>query len=136
MLRRMGAALCGVAIIVVCSVPTHAAVKPGHLVRSTRRYSEKTGLGSFIGAASTYNPLRPGYASGGKRTASGESYEENTWAAAIQMKLRGFFGGVFSGKAYHPTFALVEAGDKRAVVKINDVGPLKPDALSILMSTL
>ena len=50
----------------------------------------------------------------------------NSWTAAIQTKLRSFFGGVFSGKAYRPRFALVETANKRAVVKINDVGPLKP----------
>ena len=30
------------------------------------------------------------------------------------------------GKAYRPRFALVETVNKRVVVKINDVGPLKP----------
>ena len=34
---------------------------------------------------------------------------------------------VYSGeRPYRPRFALVETTDKRAVVKINDVGPLKP----------
>jgi rare lipoprotein A len=31
------------------------------------------------------------------------------------------------GKNYRPTFALVESGEKCVIVKINDVGPLKPD---------
>jgi rare lipoprotein A (peptidoglycan hydrolase) len=28
--------------------------------------------------------------------------------------------------SYQPTFALVESGDKQLIVKINDVGPLRP----------
>ena len=116
MLRPMGAALCGVAIIFACSVPTKANVRPRHLAADT----------PLIGAASTYNPFRPDSSAGGILTASGENYSANSWTAAIQTKLRRFFGGVFSGKAYRPRFALVETTDQRAVVKINDVGPLKP----------
>jgi rare lipoprotein A len=126
MLRLMGAALCGVAIIFGCSVPTKAAVRPRHLATGTKAHSEITELSQFIGAASTYNPFHPDSTAGGKLTASGENYSANSWTAAIQTKLRSFFGGVFSGKAYCPRFALVETANKRAVVKINDVGPLKP----------
>ena len=126
MLRQMSAAFCGGVIIFACSVPTKAAVKPAHLATRTQAHSDVTKLPPFIGAASTYNPFRPGPGEGGKLTASGETYSANSWTAAIQTKLRGFFSGVFSGKAYRPRFALVETADKRAVVKINDVGPLKP----------
>ena len=126
MLRLMSAALCGVAIIFACSDPTKAHVRPRHLATGARSHSGPTGLSPFIGAASTYNPFRPDPTAGGELTASGEIYSANSWTAAIQTKLRRFFGGVFSGKAYRPSFALVETVNKRVVVKINDVGPLKP----------
>jgi rare lipoprotein A len=96
----------------------------------SRQVLEKTkaeDLGvSIIGAASMYNPYRPGYREGGIETASGELYDPSTWTAAIQTGLRGDFGGVGYGKDYRPRFALLESGGKRAVVKINDVGPLVP----------
>lgn len=126
MLRSMGAAVCGVAIIFASSVSTKAAVRPRHLVVNTQVRAANTELSPFIGTASTYNPFRPDPSAGGKLTASGEDYSADSWTAAIQTKLRRFFGGVFWGKAYRPRFALVETTDKRAVVKINDVGPLKP----------
>jgi rare lipoprotein A len=82
---------------------------------------------AIVGKASTYNPLRPDDSTaGGLETASGEAYNSNDWTAAIQSALRGIFGGIGFGKAYRPAYALVEVGNKRAVVKINDVGPLKP----------
>ena len=126
MLRQMGAAFCGVVIIFSCSVPTKAAVRPAHLATRTQAHSDVTKPSPFIGATSTYNPFRPGPGEGGKLTASGENYSASSWTAAIQTKLRKFFSGVLSGKAYRPRFALVETADKRAVVKINDVGSLKP----------
>jgi rare lipoprotein A len=78
------------------------------------------------GTASTYNPFKPGPYEGGRQTASGEMYDPNAWTAAIQMDLRDNFGGVRYGKDYRPTYALVERDDKQAIVKINDVGPLRP----------
>ena len=98
----------------------------------------KTGLGldqkgnavgtgvTIIGVASTYNPYRPGRQEGGKETASGEPYDAIEWAAAIQTDLREKFGGVSYGKQYRPAYALVEGVDKKAIIKINDVGTLKP----------
>jgi len=82
---------------------------------------------AIVGIASTYDPgdtadLDAGHA----ETASGQSYDANDWAAAIQIDLRAQFGGVRYGRNYQPAYALVEAGDKRLIVKINDVGPLKP----------
>jgi len=81
---------------------------------------------TVVGVASTYNPYRYGIGSGGKQTASGEPYDPAAWTAAIRIDLREQFGGVRYGKNYRPTFALVEAGNKTVIVKINDVGPLKP----------
>ena len=108
MLRQMSAAFCGVLIIFACSVPTKAAAKPARLATRTKVQADVTKLPPFIGAASTYNPFRPGPGEGGKLTASGENYSANSWTAAIQTNLRRFFSGVFSGKAYRPRFALVE----------------------------
>jgi rare lipoprotein A len=46
------------------------------------------------------------------------------WAAAIQTDLREMFGGVrHSSRA---SYALVEGTNKKAIIKINDVGPLVP----------
>lgn len=81
---------------------------------------------TVVGAASMYNPYRAGYRSGGKETASGEPYDPAAWTAAIQLDLRDQFGGVRYGKNYRPTYVLVECAGKHAIIKINDVGPLKP----------
>lgn len=81
----------------------------------------------IVGIASTYNPTDAGDKDAGDaQTASGELYDADGWTAAIQIDLRWMFRGVRYGKAYRPAFALVEIGDKRAVVRINDVGPLVP----------
>ena len=79
---------------------------------------------AIVGAASTYNPFRPGWREGGPNTASGERYDPSVWAAAIKTSLRQKFGGVQFGA--RPKFALVEAVGKKVIVKINDVGPLTP----------
>jgi rare lipoprotein A len=81
---------------------------------------------TITGKVSTYNPYRDGREEGGPETASGELYDPAAWTAAIKTDLRNRFGGVRYGKLYQPTFALVESGGKRLIVKINDVGPLRP----------
>jgi len=81
---------------------------------------------TIVGAVSTYNPFRDGTQEGGVQTASGEPYDPDAWTAAIKINLREQFGGVRYGRLYQPTFALVGTGDKQVIVKINDVGPLKP----------
>jgi rare lipoprotein A len=85
----------------------------------------RSGL-AIAGAASTYNPNRPTGDSGGLETASGEIYDASAWTAAIQIDLRAVFGGVHYGRNYRAGFALVTDGEKSAVVRINDVGPLLP----------
>ncbi len=81
----------------------------------------------IVGAASTYNPYRADdNDAGGAETASGELYNPIGWTAAIQTDLRGEFDGVHYGRLYRPSFALVVFGGRRAIVKINDVGPLRP----------
>jgi rare lipoprotein A len=81
---------------------------------------------TIVGTASTYNPYRDGGDADSMQTASGEPYDPDAWTAAIQTGLRAQFGGVRYGRLYQPAFALVESGNKRAIVKINDVGPLRP----------
>jgi len=82
---------------------------------------------TFVGIASTYNPGDPtDLDAGNGQTASGELYDAEDWTAAIQIDLRQHFGGVRFGRNYQPAFALVEAGDKSLIVRINDVGPLRP----------
>jgi rare lipoprotein A len=81
----------------------------------------------IIGAASMYNPYDASdNDAGGAETASGELYNPIAWTAAIQSNLRGKFAGVRYGRLYQPSFALVELNGRRAIVKINDVGPLRP----------
>src|SRR6516225_6639778 len=92
---RLSAAICGATIFFVCSsiamarsevraVPAFAVDRPAH--------------GSpVVGAASMYNPYRPGYREGGTSTATGERYNPSDWAAAIQTALRERFGGVHHG---------------------------------------
>jgi rare lipoprotein A len=91
-----------------------------------KRIALKPRSSTISGMASMYNPNKPGDRSGGAETASGEPYEAEAWAAAIQLDLRRAFGGVRFGRSYRPAYALVTTGEKSAVVKINDVGPLLP----------
>jgi rare lipoprotein A len=81
----------------------------------------------IVGTASMYNPNDPNDRdSGDQETASGERYDAESWTAAIRIDLREQFGGVRSGESYQAGFALVQSGDKQAIIRINDVGPLKP----------
>ena len=80
---------------------------------------------TIVGVASMYNPYRLRDQEGGTKTASGEPYDPDAWAAAIQIGLRAQFGGVRYGKDYRHRYALVETSERRVIVKINDVGPLK-----------
>jgi rare lipoprotein A len=81
---------------------------------------------AIVGTVSTYNPYRDGTEEGGPQTASGEPYDPAAWTAAVKTDLRNQFGGVRYGRLYQPAFALVESGIMKIIVKINDVGPLKP----------
>jgi rare lipoprotein A len=90
-----------------------------------KKYAALTGT-AIVGVASTYNPYRVGVDPDEMQTASGELYDSATWTAAIQIDLREQFRGVRYGKNYQPAYALVESGERKVIVKINDVGPLKP----------
>jgi len=122
MVFRLGTAICGVVMVLGFSSVARAQseIDAG---QSDAVVIAASGAG-FIGAASMYNPYRPGYREGGVNTASGERYDSSEWAAAIKTNLRNEFGGVQYGA--RPKYALVEGAGKKAIIKINDVGPLTP----------
>jgi peptidoglycan lytic transglycosylase len=121
MLFRSSAAICGAVLAFAISV-TVARSEIG-AVHSSAVVNAASG-DAIVGAASTYNPFKPGWREGGPSTASGERYNPSVWAAAIKTSLRQKFGGVQYGA--RPKYALVEAVGKKVIVKINDVGPLTP----------
>lgn len=121
MLFRSGAAICGAVLALAISVTV--ARSEISAVHSSAVVDAASG-DAIVGAASTYNPFRPGWREGGPNTASGERYSPSVWAAAIKTSLREKFGGVQFGA--RPKYALVEAAGKKLIVKINDVGPLTP----------
>jgi rare lipoprotein A len=138
MMLRLCAAICGAAILFVYSscamaklgtVGTATAASR-HDACATSRDKKRciaANVGVIIvGTASMYDPFELGYDEGGMKTASGEPYDPIAWTAAIQTDLRETFGGVRHGKDYRAAYALVEVANKRAIIKINDVGPLKP----------
>ena len=121
MVFRSSAAICGAAITLAVSVVmARSEIDRGH----SNAVAKAVSGAAIVGAASMYNPYRPGWQEGGPNTASGERYDPSAWAAAIQTSLRGKFGGVRYGAS--PKYALIEAAGKKAIVKINDVGPLTP----------
>jgi rare lipoprotein A len=121
MVFRSSAAICGALVMLALGVSVSVARSEG--VHSSDVVNEASG-DAIVGAASTYNPFKPGWREGGPNTASGERYDPSAWAAAIKTTLREKFGGVLYGA--RPKFALVEAVGKKVIVKINDVGPLTP----------
>ena len=121
MVFRSSAAICGA--VLMLGVAVTAARSEVATVHASAALDAASG-DAIVGAASMYNPFRPGWREGGPSTASGERYDPSTWAAAIKMSLRDKFGGVLYG--VKPKFALVEAVGKKVIVKINDVGPLTP----------
>jgi rare lipoprotein A len=121
MLFRSSAAMCGAVVALAISVT--AARSGTDAVYSSEVVNAACG-DAIVGAASMYNPFRPGWREGSRKTASGERYNPSAWAAAIKTSLRKKFGGVQYGA--RPKYALVEAAGKKVIVKINDVGPLTP----------
>ena len=115
------AAICGALVALAVSVTVARSEMRG--VHSSAVLDAASG-DAVVGAASMYNPFKPGKEEGGPSTASGERYNPSVWAAAIKTSLRRKFGGVQYG--VRPKYALVEAVGKKVIVKINDVGPLRP----------
>ncbi|MGE0565324.1 MAG: septal ring lytic transglycosylase RlpA family protein [Pseudolabrys sp.] len=104
-----------------------AALAPPSLALPSEEPKVQLAPTMIVGAASMYDPTDPDDEDAGTtETASGETYDPEGWTAAIQIGLRGRFGGVRYRMKYELAYALVEVGDKRAIVRINDVGPLKP----------
>jgi rare lipoprotein A len=122
MVFRLSAAICGALTTLGFSSVAMAQSEIG-AVRSNAVVRAASGT-AIVGAASMYNPHQPGYREGGEDTASGERYDSSAWAAAIKTNLREEFGGVRYGA--RPKYALVEGAGKKAIIKINDVGPLTP----------
>jgi peptidoglycan lytic transglycosylase len=121
MLFHSSAAICGAVVALAISVTAaRSEIGAVHSSAIVDADSDET----IVGAASMYNPFRPGWREGGPDTASGERYDPSVWAAAIKTSLRQKFGGVQYGAK--PKYALVEAVGKKVIVKINDVGPLTP----------
>jgi rare lipoprotein A len=73
---------------------------------------------AIVGIASFYDDPQ--------RTASGEPYDPNAFTAAAQLKIRDKFGGIRFGVKYQPAFAVAEYENKKLIIKVNDVGPLRP----------
>jgi rare lipoprotein A len=121
MVFRSSAAICGAVIALAVSVPI-ARCEAGGV--HSNAVDEAASGEAIVGAASMYNPFRPGKEEGGPKTASGERYDPSVWSAAIKTSLRKKFGGVQFGAK--PKYALVEAVGKKVIVRINDVGPLRP----------
>jgi rare lipoprotein A len=121
MVFRSSAAVCGALVTLAVSVNVARSETTG--VHSSAVVVAASG-DAVVGAASTYNPFKPGKEEGGPSTASGERYDPKVWTAAIKTSLRQKFGGVEFGA--RPKYALVEAVGKKVIVKINDVGPLRP----------
>src|SRR5215472_16469262 len=115
-------AICGATILFVCSsvAMARSEIRAVHSDAVDRAVHGST----VVGGASMYTPYQPGYREGGTSTATGERYNPSAWAAAIQTTLRERFGGVHHGS--RASYALVEGSNKKAIVKINDVGPLTP----------
>jgi rare lipoprotein A len=105
-----------------------ASLTPPATVDAHSEAGDGTATTRIVGIASMYDPIHPDENKdcGGPETASGELYDEEGWTAAIRIDLRDRFGGVGYGKNYQPAYALVEAGDKRVIIRVNDVGPLMP----------
>src|SRR3982074_3817778 len=113
MSSRSSAAICGALVALAVSV----TVARSEAVHSSAVVNEASG-NAIVGAASTYNPFRPGWREGGPNTASGERYDPSVWAAAAPTDLsRRLCGEQYGAR---PTYALVEAVGKKVIVKLND----------------
>ncbi|MEA2986389.1 MAG: rare lipoprotein, partial [Alphaproteobacteria bacterium] len=73
---------------------------------------------TIIGIASFYDEPQ--------QTASGEPFDPNAFTAAAQLGIRDKFGGIHFGVKYQPAYAVAEYGNKKLILKFNDVGPLRP----------
>lgn len=108
----------------------YRALPPVTMASLPRRQEIIPAAEPIVGIASTYNPNSPDDKdAGNQELSSGDRYDPDGWTAAIRTDLRWQFGGVRYGRNYKPAFALIQSGDKQIIVKINDVGPLRPDRI-------
>lgn len=78
----------------------------------------------FVGTATTYNPYKGGWKTGGAGLATGGTYNPNGWEAALQTDLaRQYSCGYGKSKCQ----AVVEGNGKAMIVLINDNGPMCAD---------
>jgi len=111
---------------ILASATTQVPLTPLTAANPPRNQRIVPAAAAIVGIASMYDPNDPNdQDSGNNETASGERYDANGWTAAVRIDLRERFGGVGFGKNYRPGFALVQSSDKRVIVRINDLGPLK-----------
>jgi peptidoglycan lytic transglycosylase len=109
--------------------PEYHSIRKAIAMMALARIQDEAALAgtTIVGTVSTYNPFRDdGKQEGDPETASGELYDPDAWAAAVQTDLRSQFGGIRYGELYRPAYALVESGNRQVIVKVNDVGRLKP----------
>src|SRR4051794_24600763 len=113
MLSLSSAATCGALVMMSWSI---AAPRSRSAAVNYSREVNATSADGVVGAGSMYNPFRPGWREGSRKTASGERYDPSVWSAAIKTSLREKFGGVHYGAK--PKYARVEAVGKKVIVKI------------------
>jgi rare lipoprotein A len=104
-------------LAIVLSTALPAGVQPVGMVRD----ADVPPGAVLVGAASYYDEFSV--------TASGERYNPKEFTAAVQIGLRQRFGGIKSAPHYRPAYVIAESGGKRAVIRINNVGTMKPGRL-------
>jgi rare lipoprotein A len=108
----VGALVAATVLIVASSALANPTAINSDLLRDTPGYEVIQGIASFYDI--------PG------ETASGEQYDPTLFTAAAQIDIRDKFGGIKFGFRYQPVYAIAEYAGKRAILKFNDVGPLRP----------
>lgn len=114
-------------IILILLPARHALAGPHESMPAKLAHYEMLMIeGGIFGIASTYDPFAAPNGPEDFQTASGEFYDPDSWTAAIRTDLRKRFGGIRFGRNYQPSYALIECGDRKAIVRVNEVGPLAP----------
>ena len=110
--------------ITTASLPRHAiparSSAPADIVAAARR--------SKASLRCTIRPMRPTWTPATKNLPPANATIANGWTAAIHRRPAGEIRRRPLRQKLSANFALVEASDKQLIVKINDVGPLKPAA--------
>jgi rare lipoprotein A len=80
---------------------------------------------TFKGIASTYNPNKPGWKTGGQSLATGGTYNPNEYEAALQLDLAKQYRCGYGAGAVCQAIVQTPSG-KSLLLRINDNGPLVP----------